>query len=336
LPDRYVSQFVFTLAQTSPGQFREIHERLSLLPGEVRLVWNDGPRIQSLYRQLEKNGLQPVRMAKGVLLDAYGLSLEASGRRHRRARLRHCELQPRAARPALLSGADPNLNFEFCKGYTLACPTDAWARHAPVITPLIRALESLFGFLPFLRYLDSFRYPLSGEFAMQADWRASIASPQTGMEIGVLAEITGIAPRSAVCQVDIADNYEHKHQELSPGDPSKGLMKMALDIAKTLFRVLSAAGVCIFPGLERTLPRTARGTVSCDVERHLHETFRRVARREFLVLVLVVVGDVHLADALSWSNSCKSPQGRQSPIPSLRDAIDARQVRLHGELAGER
>src|SRR5437867_4100372 len=45
---RYISQFVVTLAQTSRTQFREIHERLSILPGQVSLIWNDGPRVQSL------------------------------------------------------------------------------------------------------------------------------------------------------------------------------------------------------------------------------------------------------------------------------------------------
>jgi glucosyl-3-phosphoglycerate synthase len=48
--------------------------------------------------------------------------------------------------------------------------------------------------------------------------------------------------------VDIADAYEHKHQELSPDDPTKGLMKMACDIAKSLFQMLSAEGVRFDPG----------------------------------------------------------------------------------------
>ena len=45
-----------------------------------------------------------------------------------------------------------------------------------------------------------------------------------------------------LCQVDIADVYDHKHQELSPEDATKGLSKMSLDIAKALFRKLATNG----------------------------------------------------------------------------------------------
>ena len=59
--------------------------------------------------------------------------------------------------------------------------------------------------------------------------------------------------------MDIADNYEHKHQELSPDDPSKGLMKMAVDIAKILFRILAAEGVTFDVGtMQRLLVRYVR------------------------------------------------------------------------------
>lgn len=267
---RYVSQFVFTLAQTSPSQFREIHERLSLLPGEVRLVWNDGPRIQSLYRQLEKNGLQTGPDGKGrSCWMAYGFVL---GKHQADIIAVHdCdivnynrELLARLCYPVL----NPNLNFEFCKGYYARVSDRMHGRVTRLfITPLIRALESLFGFLPFLRYLDSFRYPLSGEFAMQADLaRINRIPSDWGLEIGVLAEIYRNCSKKRVCQVDIAENYEHKHQELSPGDPSKGLMKMALDIAKTLFRVLSAEGVTFDTGNMQTLltryVRTAEDNIS--------------------------------------------------------------------------
>ncbi len=267
---RYVSQFVVTLAQTSREQFREIRERLSILPGEVFLIWNDGPRVQSLYRQLESNGLQTGPDGKGrSCWMAYGFVLG----KHQAdiIALHDCdivnynrELLSRLCYPVL----NPNLNFEFCKGYYARVSDRMHGRVTRLfITPLIRALESLFGFLPFLRYLDSFRYPLSGEFAMQADLaRINRIPSDWGLEIGVLAEIYRNCSKKRVCQVDIADNYEHKHQELSPGDSTKGLMKMALDIAKTLFRVLSAEGVTFETGNMQTLltryVRTAEDNIS--------------------------------------------------------------------------
>ena len=36
------------------------------------------------------------------------------------------------------------------------------------LTPLLRSLKTIFGHLPVLYFLDSFRYPLAGEFAMSA------------------------------------------------------------------------------------------------------------------------------------------------------------------------
>ncbi|MGH9390109.1 MAG: glycosyl transferase, partial [Vicinamibacteria bacterium] len=40
---RYVDQFVLVLSRTSREQFREARDRLRSLPGDVRIVWIDGP-----------------------------------------------------------------------------------------------------------------------------------------------------------------------------------------------------------------------------------------------------------------------------------------------------
>jgi glucosyl-3-phosphoglycerate synthase len=103
---------------------------------------------------------------------------------------------------------------------------------------------------PFLAYLDSFRYPLAGEFCMYADVaRLNRIPGDWGLEIGVLAEVYRNFSLKRVCQVDLCDSYEHKHQSLSSEDPEKGLMRMTVDIAKTLFRTLAAEGVVLSPGL---------------------------------------------------------------------------------------
>jgi glucosyl-3-phosphoglycerate synthase len=53
--------------------------------------------------------------------------------------------------------------------------------------------------------------------------------------------------------VDIATTYEHKHQALSADDPGKGLMKMTVDICKSVFRTLAAEGVVFSDGLFKSL-----------------------------------------------------------------------------------
>jgi glucosyl-3-phosphoglycerate synthase len=163
---------------------------------------------------------------------------------------------------------NPNLPFEFCKGYYARLSDRMHGRVTRLLlTPLVRSFLHLCGHISFLRYLDSFRYALAGEFAMHADLaRVNRIPSDWGLEVGVLAEIYRNCSLKRICQVDIADNYEHKHQDLSPGDPSQGLMKMAVDISKALFRILAAEGVRFDGGTMRTLRinyvRTAEDTIS--------------------------------------------------------------------------
>ncbi|HXZ25970.1 MAG TPA: glycosyl transferase, partial [Nitrospiria bacterium] len=86
--------------------------------------------------------------------------------------------------------------------------------------------------------------PLAGEFSMLADLaRVNRIPGDWGLEIGVLAEIYRNTSVKRVCQVDLCENYEHKHQALSADDPQQGLMKMAIDIAKSLLRNLATEGL---------------------------------------------------------------------------------------------
>ena len=45
-----------------------------------------------------------------------------------------------------------------------------------------------------------------------------------------------------ICQVDLAETYEHKHQEVSKNNRQKGLSKMTIDISKAIFRKLATQG----------------------------------------------------------------------------------------------
>ena len=61
----------------------------------------------------------------------------------------------------------PAIDFEFCKAY-YARVTDRM--HGRVVrllmTPLVRALATVFPGSEFVRFLGGFRYPLSGEFSL--------------------------------------------------------------------------------------------------------------------------------------------------------------------------
>jgi glucosyl-3-phosphoglycerate synthase len=135
------------------------------------------------------------------------------------------------------------------------------------LTPLLNSLERLLGYLPFLVYLDSFRYPLAGEFSMITDLARINRIPwDWGLEVGVLSEVFRNCSLRRICQVDLTENYEHKHQELSPDDPHRGLLRMSIDIAKNLLRNLASEGIDLSDSLLKTLRatylRTAQETIT--------------------------------------------------------------------------
>src|SRR3990172_3427070 len=49
----YLTEVVLTLGQANAEQFAEACRRVAGLHPHVRIVWNDGPRIQKLYRELQ-------------------------------------------------------------------------------------------------------------------------------------------------------------------------------------------------------------------------------------------------------------------------------------------
>jgi len=122
------------------------------------------------------------------------------------------------------------------------------------VTPLIRSMEKILGPLPFLTYLDSFRYPLAGEFSMDVDLaRINRIPGDWGIEIETLAEIYRNCSIRRICQVELCENYEHKHQPLCADNPKTGLMKMSIDIAKAIFRNIAIEGAELSESFLNTL-----------------------------------------------------------------------------------
>ena len=109
----------------------------------------------------------------------------------------------------------------------------------------------------YLDYLDSYRYPLAGEFSMQIDVLKDLRIPSDwGLEIGVLSEVFRNYSTNRLCQVEVADNYDHKHQPLSPEDVGRGLSRMSMDISKSLFKKLATYGTVFDMGTVRTIKAT--------------------------------------------------------------------------------
>lgn len=254
---RYLRQIVVTLGRTDADQFNHAREFFGVLPQEVKLVWNDGPRVQELYTLLETNGLSAGADGKGrSVWMAFGYVLAQA--QSDVIALHDCdittygrELLARLVYPV----ASPNLAYEFCKGYYNRVTDRMHGRVTRLlVTPLLRALKTIVGPLPYLNFMDSFRYALAGEFALVTDLARVIRIPgDWGLEVGLLSEVFRNVTVRRVCQVDIVAQYDHKHQALSADDPQKGLLKMCIDITKALFRNLANEGVVLSEGVLRTL-----------------------------------------------------------------------------------
>ncbi|MGQ9776311.1 MAG: glycosyl transferase [Thermodesulfobacteriota bacterium] len=257
---KFINQVIVTLGKAEEKEFEYAKEFFSILPQETVVIWNDGPRVQSLYNILDRNDISAGEDGKGRstwMAFGYILACEKS----KVIMLHDCdilnydrEFLARLCYPVV----NPNLGYEFCKGFYARVTNKMHGRVTRLFfTPLIRSLEKLLGHLPFLVYLDSFRYPLEGEFSMIVDLARINRIPwDWGLEVGVLAEVYRNCSLRRICQVDLADNYDHKHQELSSDDPSKGLLRMATDIAKNLFRNLASEGIDLSDSLLRTLRAT--------------------------------------------------------------------------------
>jgi len=162
------------------------------------------------------------------------------------------------------------MDYDFCKGFYTRVTDKMHGRATRLlVTPLVRALETILGYHPLLVFFDSFRYILAGEFSMDVNLaRINRIPGDWGLEVGTLAEVYRNTSISRVCQVDIAENYEHKHQALSPEDATKGLHKMCVDICKSIFRTLASEGIVFSDGFFKTLVATYARTAQDMLKRY--------------------------------------------------------------------
>jgi len=269
---KYLREIVVSLGIASRDEFLHAKEYFSVLPQKTSIVWIDGPGISSVYNAIGEAGLPVGDQGKGrAAWMAYGYIL--AQREFHAIALHDCdiltynrELLARLCYPVI----NPSLNYDFCKGFYSRVTDRMHGRVTRLlVAPLIRSLQKIIGYHPLLVFFDSFRYPLAGEFSMDAKLaRVNRIPGDWGLEVGVLAEVYKNTSLRRVCQVDIADNYEHKHQILSLEDASKGLHKMSVDICKSVFRTLASEGIVFSDGFFKTLLATYVNTAQDLLKRY--------------------------------------------------------------------
>jgi glucosyl-3-phosphoglycerate synthase len=257
----YLSEIVIGLDRADLAQYKHALSFFGELPQHHRVLWNDGPRLQAIDAKLQSLGLAPKELGKGRNVWYCMGYILASGKAESVA-LHDCDIvtyERELLDRLLYPVANPLFNYEFSKGY--------YARVAGgkingrvsrlLVTPLIKALKKTVGHCDYLEYMDSFLYPLAGEFSFRRDVLSDIRIPSDwGLEIGVLSEMYRNYSSNRICQVDIAATYDHKHQDLSLDNDQGGLSKMSVDISKSFIRKLATQGETFTAEKFRTLKAT--------------------------------------------------------------------------------
>jgi len=254
----YLSKIILGLDQATHEQFLEVKERMSVLKCKVEVLWNDGPQIKKIYKELTDEGFPgldtPGKGRNVWTMIGYGLTNQDNYA----FALHDCDIvnYSRAVVARLFYPiVHPALDFEFNKGYYSRVTHKLHGRVTRLFyTPLIKALTLTFGTNRYLSYMESFRYALSGEFAFIRSLGRGIGiSPTWGLEVSTLSEVYKNTSNRRICQTEIMESYEHKHQELGSQSEGGGVYKMANDIAKTLFRILAQEGVVFSEASFKTL-----------------------------------------------------------------------------------
>jgi glucosyl-3-phosphoglycerate synthase len=253
----YLDTLVISLNRATARDYTRAKSFFAPYPGRKVIVWNESPGVRKFLSQISAANLYTGEPGKGrACWLAIGYIL--AGERAEYIAFQDADVvnysREMLAR-LVLPSIDPTVDFDFVKGYYARVSDRLHGRVTRLmLAPLLAALTRLIGDDPYVRYLSSFRYPLAGEFAVKADLAQRMRLPcDWGLEIVTLFEVLRHRAPARIGQVEISDRYEHKHQELSADDPSRGLHRMVRDIVKHLLRTLAAAGVNLSDGLLRSI-----------------------------------------------------------------------------------
>lgn len=249
---KFIRRIVVALGQANEAQYRHARRFFDGFDIPVTFLQVDHPRVGAYLAQLGRAGFPVGQAGKGRTCWLSTGYLLAHGDCDVIA-LHDCDIRnysrdllARLCAPL----AHPELEFAFAKGYYARVGSSSDSGDGRMfgrvtrlfVTPLVRALRSVGVESSFLEFVADLRYPLSGEMAFCADLARSMPTPADwGLEIGTLAEVHRRVPLARVCQVEVADVYEHKHKTLSADSATEGLHRMTLEVGAALFRAVASA-----------------------------------------------------------------------------------------------
>lgn len=273
---RFIRHIIIGLDRADEAQYRAAKAFFGRLPQDHMVLWNDGPRLTAIDTRLRKLGLAPQEPGKGRnvwFCMGYALARADSAV----IALHDCDILTYSAdmlARLVYPVANPNFSYQLCKGFYPRIADGKLNGRVSrlLVSPLLLALKKVIGDHDYLDYLRGFRYPLAGEFAMRTGIVPDMRIPSDwGLEIGVLSEAWRNLSPKAVCQAEIADAYDHKHQPLSEDDRSSGLSRMSIDICKALYRKLATDGTVFTYNLFRSLKATYYRTALDMIESYAND-----------------------------------------------------------------
>jgi|Deesub1362A_J573_1020465.scaffolds.fasta_scaffold02126_3 glucosyl-3-phosphoglycerate synthase len=322
----YLQEVVVSLGGGGRKERTRLHQLLQPLPQNVLVLHAESRPLKRLLAELKEAGLETGREGKGrAVWLAVGLVL-ARGR-SRVIALHDCDiagydrlLLARLVWPVM----NPSLGLRMAKGYYARIRHQMYGRLTRLMVfPLLAALEDMFGAAPFLRWLRAFRYPLAGEMALEAELAGAMYLPADwGLEVTALAEAWRLAGPRAVCQVEVAESYDHKHQELAPQDPTRGLHRMAIEVAAALVESLAAEGLALSAGVRDSLPAAYLRRARDMLEIYAAEAgLNGLAYDRRAEAQAVEVFARALVQALQHQDQEPLPRPRLAPWPQVWDAL---------------
>jgi glucosyl-3-phosphoglycerate synthase len=243
----YLNHIIIGLDGANEDQAKKAWKFFDQLDCPYTILWNDGPNLLELDQELKNYELSPQELGKGRNV-WYCLGMAIARGEARSVALHDCDIltfDRRLLAKLFYPVVNPLFNFEFCKGYYPRVSEGKMNGRVTrlLVTPLLMAMEKTVGRNDYLDFMKAFKYPLAGEFSFRRNLMSDMRIPcDWGIEIGILSEMQRNQASNRICQVDLADTYDHKHQDLSIEDQTKGLSKMSIDIIKTLIKKLATQG----------------------------------------------------------------------------------------------
>ena len=285
----YLRKVYIALSAENSDNYEKAMKLSSAFKVPCEVVWCNKPEVTEILEELRSKGLDVTKsfgkgkdlwLALGIAsLELYALAVHDSDI------VSYSEMLPTKLLYAIV---EPRMDFFFSKGYYARVNLETRRIYGRIfrlfINPLLDALQKKLAHQSsFIRYLQSFKYPLSGEIAIYSDVALNLRIPADwGLELGMLAELYRNISDKRICDVDLGF-YDHRHKELS----QESLLKTAENCVITLLRTLTEiegidVSEAFLLSLQVTYRRFAQDKVrqyyadalcnSLDYDRHEEET----------------------------------------------------------------